>query len=54
MRYSNELDKVIKLGLDELIKSYKDHNIMFDSKRNLEYCKLYFKLLEEAKNSNLF
>ncbi len=52
MGYDEKLDKVIKNGLDELIKYYKCHKIMFDSRKNLEYCSSYFKILEEKKNSN--
>lgn len=52
MGYNNELDKVIKNGLDELIKEYKSHKIMFDPLKNKEYCSYYFKLEEERKNSN--
>lgn len=52
MNYSDDLDKVINNGLDELIDSYKNKAIMFDSRYNKEYCNAYFKLKEEEKNSN--
>ena len=52
MKYDENLDIVIKLGLDELIKMYKNHKIMFNSQRNREYCMAYFKIVEERKNSN--
>ena len=52
MNYDDDLDKVINNGLDELINYYKDKAIMFDSNRNREYCKEYFSLKEEEKNSN--
>ena len=52
MNYGDDLDKVINNGLDELINYYKDKAIMFDSNRNREYCKEYFSLKEEEKNSN--
>ncbi len=52
MNYSEQLDKVIKYGLDELINLYKNKGIMFDSRINKEYGAYYFKLKEEEKNSN--
>ncbi len=52
MGYSDDLDKVIKNALTELIDEYSKGNIMFDDNKNKEYCSLYFKLKEEEKNSN--
>lgn len=52
MNYSDDLDKVIKNGLDELINLYKSKGPMFDSRMNKEYCACYFNLKEEEKNSN--
>ncbi len=52
MGYDDTLDKVIKNGLDNLIKRYKAHSVMFDPLKNKEYCAYYFKLEEERKNSN--
>lgn len=52
MKYSDDLDKVIKFGLTELIDEYNSGNIIFDDVKNKEYGKLYFKLKEEEKNSN--
>ena len=52
MGYDEKLDKVIKKGLDDLIKLYKGNKIMFNAQKNLEYCSYYFKILEEKKNSN--
>ena len=52
MNYSDDLDKVINNGLDELISLYKAKEIMFDSGRNNFYCQEYFKIKEEEKNSN--
>lgn len=52
MNYGEDLDKVITNGLDELIDIYQNGAIMFDGKKNQEYCNLYLKLKEEEKNSN--
>ena len=52
MNYSSDLDKVIHGAMDELIENYKNNILMFDGKKNKEYCSLYFKLKEEEKNSN--
>ena len=52
MNYNDDLDKVINNGLDELINYYKDKATMFDNNRNKEYCKEYFSLKSEEKNSN--
>lgn len=52
MGYSKDLDIVINGALDELISLYKENGFMFSEKINKEYCKLYFKLKEEEKNSN--
>lgn len=49
MNYSNNLDSAIKNGLDELIKLYKSNAIMFNADRNVNYNKLYNKLINEKK-----
>lgn len=54
MNYNPDLDKVITSSLDELINEYKKGAVMFDSKKNKEYCELYLKLVEESKNSNFY
>lgn len=41
MHYSNELDKVIKNAMNDLIKAYKDNEFMFCEKKNLEYLNQY-------------
>ena len=38
--------------VQELINEYNNNNIFFNDEKNIEYCKLYFKLKEEEKNSN--
>lgn len=52
MGYSNELDIVINKSLQQLIDIYKHHSIVFNDKKNKEYCNLYFELLNDEKNSN--
>ena len=42
MNYNDKLDIVINESLDELIKEYNNGTEMFDSKKNQEYCSLYF------------
>lgn len=49
MHYSDDLDKVIHLALDTLIKKYKKGSIMFDAKKNQEYYEIYIKICEEKK-----
>ena len=51
MNYGEKLDKVINLGLEELIQYYKNKEIMFDGVRNKNYCREYFKLKEEQKSN---
>ena len=45
MGYSDDLDRAIKNGLDDLIKLYKSSNKIFDEKQNLEYYKKYQNLV---------
>jgi len=52
MKYSKDLDKVIKLALKELIDEYLKGSIMFNAGKNKSYCQLYMQLKEEEKNSN--
>ena len=52
MRYSKDLDFVIRHALDELINDYKNKVIMFDEKQNKIYCEQYKKLKEDVLNSN--
>ena len=52
MHYSDDLDKVINQGLDDLIKLYKNKSNIFNSKINKEYTKIYLNIKEEQKNSN--
>ncbi|MBP3766582.1 MAG: DUF402 domain-containing protein [Bacilli bacterium] len=44
MGYSDILDKSIKHGLDDLINFYKNGNIIFDEKLNLDYRKKYLEI----------
>ena len=46
--YSDDLDKVIRLSLDELIKMYKNKNIVFNKERIIKYYEQYEKLKEES------
>lgn len=52
MGYGKDLDIVINKSLEQLIELYKSGIPMFNSKKNKEYCNVYFKLKEEEKNSN--
>ena len=54
MNYSEDLDKCISKGLDELINRYKNKDEVFDAKKNKEYYYQYIKLKELVINSNLF
>ena len=49
MNYSDDLDKVIRSSLSELIKDYQSNVIMFNEQVNKEYCKLYLQLKEDEK-----
>lgn len=51
MNYSDNLDKVIKNGLEELIKEYKNNACYFNKNLNEKYCSKYMNLKKE-KNSN--
>lgn len=52
MGYSDDLDKVLKNALTELIEEYNNDNFAFNEQRNKNYSSLYFKLKEDEKNSN--
>lgn len=47
MRYSNELDIVIRGAMDDLINEYKNKAVMFDENKNKHYHEQYKKLIEE-------
>ena len=49
MKYSNDLDYVINKALDKLIASYINSDKYFSNYRNLEYSKLYFRLIVGTK-----
>ena len=51
MNYSDNLDKVIKNGLEELISEYKNNACYFNENLNRKYCSQYMELKKE-KNSN--
>ena len=53
MNYSNNLDKIIKNALSELITDYHNNVSMFNSKINYKYLKSYFELKEKYNNNNL-
>ena len=44
MNYSQDLDKAIKNGLDELLKEYKTHSCYFDKVLNEKYCEQYMQM----------
>lgn len=46
MKYSDDLDLVIKNALSELINEYKNGAFMFDSEKNLEYYQMYKRFKE--------
>lgn len=48
MHYSEELDKVINLGLSDLITYYKNGSIVFDANLNQQYYKKYKELKEKT------
>ena len=52
MNYSEDLDMVINNALSELINEYQSGAIMFNSKNNNEYLKLYLDVKKELENSN--
>ena len=41
MGYSNELDKVLRHALSELIENYQSGISMFDANKNINYGKMY-------------
>ena len=49
MNYSDDLDKVIRSSLSELIKDYQSNVIMFNEQVNKEYCRQYLELKEDEK-----
>ena len=44
MNYSQDLDKAIKNGLNELLIEYKTHSCYFDKASNEKYCEQYMQL----------
>lgn len=52
MNYSEDLDKVITNGLEELIQLYKKQAIMFDAAQNQKYYQKYVKLKKAEENGN--
>ena len=51
MKYSNDLDYVVRNSLTELINSYKKGHFAFDSKLNLHYYDEYKVLNVQTKES---
>lgn len=47
MNYSDDLDKAIKNGLDELIKLYKSKSIIFNQEMNKKYYEEYEKIVNQ-------
>ncbi len=52
MNYSDDLDKSINKGLEELISRYKSKDVFFDLRKNQEYYNQYVKLKETTNSSN--
>ena len=52
MYYSEDLDKVIRLSLDELISLYKNKSQIFEKENILKYYEQYIKLKEEGMKYN--
>ena len=55
MKYSDDLDKAVKNGLDDLIKFYQNDNHIFIEETNKEYRRKYLDIKESKnnlKNSN--
>lgn len=52
MYYSEDLDKVIRLSLDELISLYKNKSQIFEKENILKYYEQYIKLKEEGMEYN--
>ena len=49
MGYSNELDRAVKNGLDDLINFYKHGSDIFDSTNNLRYREKYLNIKSKKK-----
>lgn len=49
MKYSDDVDYVVKNALDKLIETYVNGGKYFSNYRNLEYSKLYFHLMVDTK-----
>lgn len=47
LNYSDELDRIIRNALTELIKDYKKNIVMFDKNTNYNYYQLYKKIKKE-------
>lgn len=54
MNYSEDLDKVIKGALSDLIDDYNKGVVMFNTVRNAEYLKQYLNMKSMEKNSNIY
>lgn len=52
MNYSDDLDKVIKSALTELITDYKSGLEMFNIKKNNNYLKTYFEIKKGQENNH--
>lgn len=54
MNYSDDLDKSIHIGLDELIKRYSEKDEIFSEEKIKEYYNIYKQLKENEETSNFF
>ncbi len=52
MNYPDDLDKVIKQAMNDLIESYKNNTVMFNCETNQQYLKQYKKIKKEQENSS--
>ena len=49
MNYSDDLDRAVKNGMDELIKLYQSPNKIFDTDENMKYYEEYQKVKKDEK-----
>lgn len=48
MHYNKEIDLIVHESLNELIQRYKNKDIIFDKKRNLNYYEIYKKVVQKS------
>lgn len=50
MNYSDDLDKVVKNAMKDLIIAYENNEFMFNNKQNLDYLNKYLIFRAEKKS----